>query len=76
MMAQTGFPPPPTFRPVSEDTLLPCPFCGAHPDFREWTSKQWTVEVTCLNKTCAVSPHTALCKSRDDARAIWNYRAP
>ena len=74
MTVQMGFPPPPIFRPVSEDTLLPCPFCGALPDFREWASEQWTVEVTCLNKVCAVNPHTSLCSSRDDARTIWNTR--
>jgi hypothetical protein len=76
MTVQMSFPPPLIFHPVSEDTLLPCPFCGVLPDFREWSSEQWTVEVTCLNKTCAVRPHTPLCRSRDDARAIWNTRTP
>ena len=76
MTIQAVIPPPPNFRPVSEEALLPCPFCGARPDFREWASEQWTVEAMCLNKMCSVRPHTSLCRNRDDARTIWNYRAP
>jgi hypothetical protein len=61
---------------ISEDSLLPCPFCGTQPVFREWSSERWTVEITCLNKACAVRPHTSLCKDRDDARILWNRRVP
>lgn len=62
--------------PILEDSLLPCPFCGAQPVFREWSSERWTVEITCLNKACAVRPHTTLCRNRDEARILWNQRVP
>ncbi|MEZ5275438.1 MAG: hypothetical protein R3F07_03540 [Opitutaceae bacterium] len=67
---------PKTLKRLSEDTLLPCPFCGTLPDFREWASEHWTVEVTCMNKLCSVRPHTSLCHNREDARDIWNHRVP
>jgi hypothetical protein len=75
-MMMTAYQDTRTIKRLSEDTLLPCPFCGTLPDFREWSSEQWTVEVTCMNKLCSVRPHTALCGTREDARAIWNHRVP
>ena len=63
-------------RPIPAEILFPYPFCGAPPDFREWSSKRWTIEVTCLNKIYSVRPHTPLCRSRTDVVAIWNHRIP
>jgi len=58
--------------------LLPCPFCGQRPFFRQRYSGH--IIVQCDNTRCPVNPETSPCTERGESRGMegaaeaWNHR--
>lgn len=67
---------------VDENGLLPCPFCGDHPDFsigNNGTDKSSDHLISCQNEKCAAQPNMLIVvednEPPDAAIKIWNTRA-
>jgi hypothetical protein len=70
----------------AEDVLAPCPFCGGSAEARSLGGDQQNWACGCWSETCGVSPIAELdyadadgpasYRSRDEAIAAWNTRAP
>ena len=53
--------------------LLPCPFCGALPEWRG--DDIGTYEVICSNPECLIRPETSFETTKAAAFTAWNRRA-
>jgi hypothetical protein len=62
--------------PIRDDRLLPCPFCGATPDFWVGPNTGWTAE--CTGCRIKLSPFwlNGEKADRETAIAYWNRRIP
>jgi hypothetical protein len=63
---------------MKKPKLLPCPFCGRRPSFRQ--TYHGHITVSCRNLRCGVSPQTTPCTERGEIRGMegaaeaWNRR--
>lgn len=63
---------------LGEDTLRPCPFCGAGAAVEPDPWLDGSVRITCGNDACRVRPRTEylLACYADELREAWNARRP
>ena len=56
--------------------LLPCPFCGAHPEIDSWTSREGEIEwqIDCENPECGLVVSSNVRDSFEEAARAWNNR--
>lgn len=61
---------------LGEIHLKHCPFCGGKASLFSCAQPDGTItyEVDCENEDCVVNACTDMCKTKEDAAALWNRR--
>lgn len=59
---------------MSDERLLPCPFCGGEVEIRYFFRKN-PVSISCKNKNCVWSRMAFCCETEEQAIEGWNRRA-